>query len=329
MKRIFPLAFLLFAMAFSVFAEDAAPESPFTLEEKEKDIVLLKENGKPVWEYVYRIHELPSLSFGTRQRFCSAGYFHPVYGLNGEVLTANIPESYHSNHHGIWSAFMNIFVREADGKITSYNTWMDHTRLKKEFISWELKEATKDYYKFKIHIGWFRCRYGENPILPVPEEKYLDEYLTLTTWAVKDDPKFGKCRIMDFEYSWTPTTYEMRLAGDKPGKRGFSSLAMRFAVLKDDLKPQIFNEKGLIKEDDMICPCEWVDYVYQFEGKEKPATGVAIYPDPANPKSAGWAIRHYGLIATGWPSIEGITLQPKETANLKYRIVIHEKTPLE
>jgi len=320
MKKIITLLFFLSLTAF------ALAESPFQLEDKCKETVLLKENGKPVWEYNYRIKELPSLSFGTRQRFCSAGWFHPVYGLNGEELTANIPETYHPNHHGIWTGFMNIFVREADGEITSYNTWMDHTDLKKEFIEWKLKEATDDYFKFTVHNGWFRCRYGENPILPVPKENYVDETITVTTHKITENEEFGRHRVMEFEYTWAPTKYEVRFAGDKPGDRAFCSFAFRFAVLKDGLKPSIYNEKGLIAEDNMLCPCKWVDYVCQFQGKDKPASGVKIIPDPSNPPSKdGWAIRHYGLVVAGWPGKDGTLLKPGESVTLKYRVIFHEK----
>ncbi|MDO4576471.1 MAG: PmoA family protein [Planctomycetia bacterium] len=323
MKR-FGYVMLLLSFGVSVFGEEA---SPFRLEEKGREMVVLKDGDQPVWEFAYRIKELPELTFGSRQRFASAGWFHPVYGLHGETLTSSMAEKYHMHHHGIWSSFMNIFVREADGKITSYNTWMDHTRLKKDFIAWEKKEATPEYYRFTVHLGWFRCRYGENPLVPVPEENYLDEKLTVTTYAVEQDPKFGKCRKMDFEYSWTPTKYEMRLAGDKAGKRAFASLAMRFAVVADGLKPRIFNEKGQIPEDDSYLPCEWVDYVYPFQGKDKPESGVAIYPDKENLPSEGWAIRHYGLVSTGWPNLDGYTIQPGQTVTLKYRMVIHENVP--
>lgn len=336
-ERFFLSLTVLFFTISAVWIQDGPAQerkiegfSTFELTETDPYTIQLTDKGKPVWEFMYREKEYKQIAHDYRSRFGSAGYFHPVYGLNGEILTANMPEEFHKHHHGIFSGFMNVFVKEPSGRIVSYNTWLDETPIKKHFISWGEKKVGSDgqSFTFTTNMGWFLCHYGENPIVPIPDEKLLDERLTVTTSVIKENDRFGKYRELELEFAWTPVQYEMRLGGDSFGKKAFAALAVRFQTLSDGLTSTIYTEKGRMDKDDMTAPCEFVDYIYPFAGKDKPATGVAIVPDKLNFPTKGWAIRHYGLIVTGIGDLNGIALQPGQTAVQKYKIIIHDKTPL-
>ena len=64
--------------------------------EESKEGILLTEDGKP--RFFYRI--APDSS----RQYALGDYIHPIYGLDGEVLTEDFPEDY-PHHHGIFWAW--------------------------------------------------------------------------------------------------------------------------------------------------------------------------------------------------------------------------------
>lgn len=333
-------SFILFCLAvlvFSVFcgsvrqtalARSESESAKFSFREKDANTFELKEGETPLLEYVYRERTVKSPWPDYQFFFSSGGFIHPLYGLNGEILTEDMPEKWHLHHHGICSGFMTVEVKEKDGSVSVFNTWEDRPGMKKCFVSWGECAAKDDSFTFTANHGWFRTREKEGSVVPEMLEKCLDEQTVVTvSRIIENEPAFGRCRFLDFDISLTPTKYEMKLAGSPRDRKGFSALAIRFQQLKDGMRPMIYSENGLLKQDDTLYPAQWINYVYPFAGKEKPASGVAILPS-AETRSQGWVIRHYGVISTGWPGLEGIVLKPGETARLKYRIVIHEKVPV-
>lgn len=70
----------------------------------------IKENGKPVLFYQVK----PKSVNG---KYARSGYVHPLYGLNGTVLTEDMPED-HLYHRGIFWAWHQVLVNDksiADG----------------------------------------------------------------------------------------------------------------------------------------------------------------------------------------------------------------------
>lgn len=288
----------------------------FRWEETPEGCLKLWEGEKPVWCYQYRqkIHENVPVSDLRRVAGC---YFHPLYGLEGEILTANATLfDNHAHHHGVWASFMTFLVHHPDGSETFYDTWTDDTAVKKDFVGWLERKVEGETFVLGVQNGCFRYENGER------KEKYLDEKLWVTTHAVAEHPLLGRHRAIDWEYSWTACDDPITLAGDRPNGKNFCSLAIRFAVPKE--KTTILVPEGEIAGDPLQCPVSWVDYQDRFIPGGK-RTGVALLASPKNPPHpGGMAIRHYGMLVAGYPGVEGSTLKPGETVTLKYRIWIHE-----
>jgi hypothetical protein len=66
-----------------------------------------------------------------RSRAC---FVHPVYGLDGEVLTESFPKD-HYHHHGIFWSWPHVGI---DGK--EYDLWM-YNNIQQRFVRWIAREA--------------------------------------------------------------------------------------------------------------------------------------------------------------------------------------------
>src|SRR5690554_4279744 len=87
-------------LVFWTFQVEAFPQS-LTFEKNEEGILLL-ENNEPRFFYQTATKSLDG-------KYPRANYIHPLYGLNGEVLTEDFPED-HLHHHGIFWAWHQLFA---------------------------------------------------------------------------------------------------------------------------------------------------------------------------------------------------------------------------
>lgn len=297
--------------------------SKLALKELGDGTVGLFDGQVPVWNFVYQQKIHPGIDPNDKRSIAGC-YFHPLYGLDGEILTINASNwDNHAHHHGVWTSFMTIIRHRPDGSFDQYDTWTDDTELKKEFVGWSERGIKPDgSFVFTARIGW----------LIAGKEKIMDEKTTVVTFPMIKDPKRGAYRIIDFSSAYTPVKDRITLAADRKYKKSFASLSIRF--IKPPQKTLLLSKDGEIKEDHLQLEIPWIDYQSAFgkNGEQTGTAGVAVFPDKRNPKhKGGWGVRHYGLIATGWPGIDGTDLEPGQTVTLKYRLVIHEKnwTPVE
>ncbi|MDO4573642.1 MAG: PmoA family protein [Planctomycetia bacterium] len=298
-------------MGLIFFTGTLFAETPFRVEEQEGGAIALYENDAPLWVYQYRqkVHDWVA---PTDRRRVAGCYFHPLYGIHSEVLTNNASTwDNHQHHHGLWTSFFTFIVHEKDGSQTAYDTWTDEGPVKKDFVSWGEKIASDDAYTFTVHNACFLYKDGK------PVRKYLDETLKATTHKTQKDTNQGATRTLDLEYTWTACDNAVTLAGDRRNGKNFSSLAIRF--VKPEKKTIITGPQGEIVGDPLRCETPWASY--REDGSTRSC--VTLYSDPANPTHpGGMAIRHYGMLVTGWPGTEGITLQPGQSVTLKYRVVV-------
>lgn len=312
MKR-FAVCFLSMIL-LSAFA--VGQESSFELRAIDAETVALFDGQSPVWEYVFAQKTNDAVPTDDPRRV-AASFFHPLFGLDGKPITVSATlDDNHAHHHGLWSSFTTVILHRADGTDETYDTWTDNTAMKKNFIRWPSDKrlvADAQCCSMTVENGWFIN----------DREKIMDETLAVTTGAVCDDAELGRYRILDFAWTWRPVGDSVTLAGDRAAQKNFSSLAIRF--VRPVSKPMILSENGEIVGDEMLGATPWLDY--RSTDDERPFA-VAIFPNPDNPPAPrfGMAIRHYGLIAAGWPGLEGVTLTKETPMKVGYRVIIHEKS---
>lgn len=250
------------------------------------------DNGKPVLTYNYGMMLAPGVP-EDRRRGC---YIHPIYGLNGEVLTDDFPKA-HFHHRGLSWMWQ---VVEVAGK--KYDLWTikgirDHT------ISLLDSKSGPDSATLKMANAWITDSGSEA----------LDEIVTITAHKAEADG-----RAIDLEISLNPVDQPVTLDSSA---RGYSGINLRFAPRQ---KTVIVTSSGKADKDVDRERYHWSDLSAKFGGA-KEFSGIAIFDNTSNPSyPTGWSNRFYGILGPSFTGIQPVTIKPGEPLVIKYRVWVHE-----
>ncbi len=173
------------------------------VEVDDKSLKLL-EGDKPVWVYNHGTvtdERLPERD-GRRSRGC---YVHPVWGLNGEVLTADFPPD-HYHHHGIFWSWPHVVI---DGK--HYDLWVS-VDIRQRFVRWLHRETGPAAAVLGVENGWF-----------VGDQQVLTERIWLRVYRAGADE-----RTIDLEMYFVPGEQPVSLEGS--AGKSYGGLTVRFDV---------------------------------------------------------------------------------------------------
>ena len=244
-----------------------------------------------------------------RYRSC---YVHPVWGIDGEVLTDDFPQD-HVHHHGLFWAWPHVKIA---GK--QYDLWI-YGDIHDEFVRWICRQSGPVAAILAVENGWF-----------VGAKKVMIERVWLRTYAVSDD-----ARVLDLEFTWIPVDRPITL---RSSDNSYGGLAMRFAVklpasmqtpdnvvwaprLKEIV---ITTPGGRASGDQENVRLPWADLSYPFAGANT-RSGAAIFVDPGHPSyPPTWLLRHFGVICVGYPGTSEKTFPLGKPIRLSYRIWIHK-----
>ena len=262
----------------------------FRFEAVDDKSLALWEGSKPVFVYnhgVIRKEGVPA----DRAR---STYLHPVYGMDGEVLTDDFPKD-HYHHRGLFWAWPH--VKSGDKE---YDLWMIKG-VEQRFERWVAKETGRTAL-LKVENGWY-----------AGTKKIMEEQVTLQVRAAEKD-----ARAIDVELVLTPQEQAVALAGAE-GK-SYGGLTLRFAPRTNTV---ITTPLGNGKEDLPMTRLPWADLTAEFPGVAQPG-GAAIFVSPNHPDFPPmWLTRHYGVLCLGWPGVDAKSFEPGKPIRLQYRVWIH------
>lgn len=251
----------------------------------------LWEGQKPVLVYNYGVISKDGVP-ADRAR---SSYVHPLYGLDGEVLTDDFPKD-HYHHRGLFWAWPHVKIGDAE-----YSLW-DLRGIRHQFESWLQKDVTDKAATLAVQNGWY-----------VGTEKVVHETVRFTV-----HPARGDARAIDIECTWTPVKSPLTLMGAE-GK-SYGGLTLRFAP---GTNTTITIPSGVTKEDLPMTNLPWADLTRLWDA-EKLTSGAAIFVHPSHPDyPPQWLTRHYGVLCLGWPGVKPATFQPGNTIHCRYRVWIH------
>lgn len=246
MKRCFVLIFFVFPLfAFSQIEMLPGNEG-----------ILFTENGKEV--IYYQIE--PKSKDGNYSR---CNYFHPVWGLNGEIITEDFPPD-HLHHRGIFWAWHQVLV---DGK-SAGNLW-ELSGIEQEITEVEFAAQPSGAGIFKTEVLWNPTQGHNHGIFgPIIKEK-----TTVTIHPLK-----GNFRRIDFEISLLALKENVRLGGSNDEK-GYGGFSARMKLPED----VVFNgPKGVVEPIvNQVESPGWVNISgssVDFKGRY----GIVILDHPAN-----------------------------------------------
>ena len=263
----------------------------FQWEDNERGNLTLREGERIVLVYNYGDVQLANAPAS----FKRSSYVHPLYDLDGVIITDDFPRD-HLHHRGLWWSFPHVIV---DGK--DYNLWALRG-IRHRFIRWLQRDAGVACALLGVANQW--CANGK-PI--VNEQAWL--------WIFKTGA-IG--RVIDVELRWEAIDRPVIIRG-ADGK-GYGGLCIRFAPRQ---MSSIVTPEGRLNTDVNSKRFLWADFSAQFRNSRH-TSGVAMFYHPANPgHPSPWVTRYYGLLNPCYPGMDGYTLTPKRPLILRYRLWIH------
>jgi hypothetical protein len=289
------LVFLVMPGRNNLARADEKATPGFAFKQLDDKSLELRESGRPVLVYNFGEITDPKVPKADPRR-TQGCFIHPLWGLNGEVLTDSFPKD-HYHHHGIFWAWPHVAI---DGH--EYDLWQSRRDIHQRFVRWIAKEATPASAFLDVENGWF-----------VGDKKVMVEKVRLTA-----SPATADNRFLDLSFTWTPVDKPITLRGAE-GK-SYGGLSLRYAPNKETI---ITVPSGPSKEDLPDTPLAWADLTGQFASVSHPS-GAAIFVSPDHPDfPPTWLTRHYGVLCVGWPGVKDRTFEPGVPIRLNYRIWIH------
>ncbi len=105
----------------------------------------LRDGGKDVLTYRYGDQLKP----GASAVYTRASYIHPLYGLDGRVLTEDSPPD-HLHHHGLFWAWPVVKVRD----MATSNWEPGRPPLRQVFFRWAAKSASSQGAELEAENDW-------------------------------------------------------------------------------------------------------------------------------------------------------------------------------
>lgn len=271
------------------------PEAPLEIREEAGGFAI-REGGNPVLFYQLE----PKSMDGRYER---SNYIHPLYGLDGEVLTEDFPED-HRHHRGVYWTWHQVFV----GDLRAGDPWLARA------FSWELEEARA----LPSGNGLFLRHRWHSPDFGAGKEPILEE-----TAEVVVRPSDGNARLLDFDIRLVPLQDGVRLGGSEDDK-GYGGFSVRVAMSEG---LEFVSSGGPVEPRRQALDAgDWVDFSADFAANGRPS-GVAVI---VHPTTAGypqpWILRSPATPSMQnpvWPGPRPVSLPRGEETRLRYRIVVH------
>lgn len=259
--------------------------------------LLVSENDRPVFAYQYSRVDAPK---GMDPELSRSNYIHPVYGIDGEILTEDFPKD-HPHHRGIYWTWPVVSV---DGKTA--DPWA-LTGARQLFREWIRKEAETDGALLAFRGDW---RFdGET-------EPFVTEEIEIRVHPAKTET-----RAIDFTVR-LENVHEKPVSFSGRPRTGYGGFNIR--PLGNSAGKTITTAGGKLDADSLDDESPWADFS-SVVSEDGAVAGIALFQHPENPDypHPGWILRHYGFLGHAWPHRKPRTLDPGETVTLRYRVLIH------
>jgi len=237
------------------------------------------------------------LKKGVDAKYTRSCYIHPLYSLDGIVLTEEFPED-HAHHYGVFWTWPVVKTRGQDTE-----TWHPAVpSLRQHFVRWMNRVIDHDRALFQVENAWRLDG----------DEVVAKESLTLIVHAAD---AFG--RAIDIEIVLQAVGGPLELSGSPEADKGYGGLCVRGAPMFQGAV--MSTEQGVLEKDVTNVRFRWADI-------STGELGVALFVSLDHPDfPIPWLIRnsYAGVINPSWPGLEAQVLQPQRPVTLRYRIYIH------
>lgn len=269
--------------------------------QKAAEGLLFTEKGENVLFYQIK----PKNRDGAYER---CNYIHPLWGLDGNVLTEDFPDD-HLHQRGIYWAWHQIWIgdkRIGDGwEIKDYEQDISEV----EYAAQKDGSAVLKTEVFWKSDKWKRL--GEK----VP---YMKENATITI-----NPKNGNYRKIDFEIRLLALEENLSIGGSEDVK-GYSGFSVRM-ILPDDVA--FIGPDGEITPENTAVNSEGYVNVAGSIGKNGGNGGIVIVDNPSNPNyPQPWILRYKRSMQNPvYPGRQAVPVSTIQPLVLKYSLLVYTR----
>jgi len=276
-------------------------ESPITMEKKEDGLLIL-ENGQKVMFYQTE----PKNYKGEYER---CNYIHPLWGLDGTVLTEDFPAD-HLHHRGIFWTWHQIWI---DGKRIGDPWAIDN--FDQRVTDVKFSKVRRGAGVLETEVEWLSDKWLKSG-KKVP---YLKENTIITINPLKEN-----IRKIDFEINLLALEENLTIGGSEDEK-GYSGFSVR-VILPDDV---VFSgPAGEVKPENTAVESPGYINISGSMGAEGTKAGVAILDHPSNPGyPQPWILRNAKSMQNA--AFPGNKLYPVSTdkpLKLRYSLFVYNGT---
>lgn len=244
----------------------------------------------------------------TLNRHTRAHYIHPLYGLDGEVLTEESPKD-HPHHWGVFWAWHQLWI----GKKRIGDPWVQ------EDAAWHVRRAETipgpgGSLVLDTDVEWTSPAWVDDAGAEKP--------IVFETTQIRIYPAEGNHRLLDFTIGLRAAEEGVRIGGAE-NKKEYGGFSVRIPM-PEDLR---FTDAdgGVTPQGPPVGASPWMDFTASFAGKERPPSGLAVLCHPTTPGfPQRWILRSRGSMQNPvYPGRKAVTLPTAEPLVLRYRLVIH------
>ncbi|MCH2212076.1 MAG: PmoA family protein [Fuerstiella sp.] len=236
-----------------------------------------------------------------------AGYVHPLYDLDGNVLTQDFPED-HLHHRGIFWAWTQLYV----GKTRVGNPWWCRDFLA-DVERVECLEDHEDSAAVRATVYWTSPQWTDPNGQPKP---IVREVTTIRAYRRQADT-----RAIDFEIQLLALEKDVSIGGSENAKGygGFSPRirlpdGIRFTADYGEVEPQRLS----------VEPSPSMEITAKFGTTDK-LSGITMLAHPSLPDfPPRWILRSSGSMQNAvYPGRHAVPLSDENPLVLRYRFVLH------
>lgn len=290
---------LLFITGLAPWLNAETPAPPIRVDLNEQGVLFTE------GESTILFYQRTPKSFENRYERCH--YVHPLYDLDGNVLTEDFPPD-HPHHRGIFWAWHQVLL---DGKKLG-DGWAIRD------FSWEVSQAkvvseNDESVTLKTVVLWKSPHWTDKKDQQKP---FVREETLIRVYRAADE-----ARKIDFTIHLLALEEGIQIGGseDKKGYGGFSTRirlpeSIRFVGQQGEVTPDTYSlELG-----------PWIDMSAKF-GSSEAISGITILVHDSNPGyPQRWIVRQKGSMQNvAYPGRDPVKLPTDNPLVLRYRLILH------
>lgn len=265
----------------------------------EKEGAWIKDGNQKVFFYQKTIKSLDG-------KYARSNYLHPVYGLDGEILTEDFPAD-HFHHRGIFWTWHQLWI----DSLRLGDPWMCEN-FSQEVTSVSFSKGQHSTGILAVKVLWKSPLWVKNGV----QSSVISEETKITVFPVKND-----CRRIDFQIALTALENGIKLGGSQDEK-GYSGFSVRMPLVPG----MIFTSAGtqVVPQNLAISAGPEMD-ISGGVGAAGKIAGIMMVCHPSNPGfPQQWIIRkEKSMQNCAWPGNRTVEIPMLQPLILNYSVIIH------